>query len=113
MRQAKIRGALHDAPLTASRAGVQDAGVITVALRCQVLNLTLKNVPPELHARLKASAEANRRSLNREILARLEAEMDAPSVDVEAELRALEDFVASLPRVDHDRVARYRGTGRA
>jgi antitoxin FitA len=78
-----------------------------------MLNLTLKNVPPELHARLKASAQANRRSLNREILARLEAGMSAPSVDVAAELRALEDFVASLPRVDHGHVARYRGTGRA
>ena len=78
-----------------------------------MLNLTLKNVPPELHERLKASAQANRRSLNREILARLEAGMSAPSVDVAAELRALEDFVASLPRVDHGRVARYRGTGRA
>jgi plasmid stability protein len=78
-----------------------------------MLNLTLKNVPPELHAQLKASAQANRRSLNREILARLEAELDAPSVDVAAELQALKDFVASLPRVDHDRVARYRSSGRA
>jgi plasmid stability protein len=78
-----------------------------------VLNLTLKNVPPELHARLKASAEANRRSLNREILARLEAQLDAPIVDVADELRALEEFVTSLPQVDHERVARYRGTGRA
>jgi plasmid stability protein len=78
-----------------------------------MLNLTLKNVPPDLHARLKASAEANRRSLNREILARLEAGVSAPSVDVAAELRALEDFVASLPRVDHGHVVRYRGTGRA
>ena len=78
-----------------------------------MLNLTLKNVPPELHERLKASAQANRRSLNREILARLEAGMSAPSVDVAAELRALEDFVASLPHVDHAHVARYRGTGRA
>lgn len=78
-----------------------------------MLNLTLKNVPPELHARLKASAQANRRSLNREILARLEAVMNAPTVDVAAELRVLEDFVASLPRVDHGHVARYRGTGRA
>jgi plasmid stability protein len=78
-----------------------------------MLNLTLKNVPPELHARLKASAEANRRSLNREILARLEAQLEAPTVDVAAELRALHDFVADLPRVDHERVSRYRGVGRA
>jgi len=39
--------------------------------------------------------------------------MCAPSVGVAAELRALEDFVAALPRLDHDHVARYRGTGRA
>lgn len=78
-----------------------------------MLNLTLKNVPPGLHARLKASAAANRRSLNREILARLEAQLEAPTVDVAAELRALRDFVADLPLVDHGRVSRYRGVGRA
>jgi len=78
-----------------------------------MLNLTLKNVPPELHARLKASAEANRRSLNREILARLESQLDAPPIDVAAELRALEEFVAELPRVDHGLVGRYRSAGRA
>jgi plasmid stability protein len=78
-----------------------------------MLSLTLKNMPPDLHARLKASAVANRRSLNREILARLEAQLEAPPVDVPAELRALEEFVASLPRVDHGRVGQYRRTGRA
>ncbi len=78
-----------------------------------MLNLTLKNIPVELHARLKASAEANRRSLNREILALLEARLEAPVADVAAELRALEDFVKSLPSVDHDRVTRYRNVGRA
>ncbi len=78
-----------------------------------MLNLTLKNLPPALHARLKASAVANRRSLNREILARLEAQLEAPPVDVAAELRALEEFVASLPRVDHGRVGQYRSAGRA
>ena len=76
-----------------------------------MFNLTLKNIPLELHARLKASAAANRRSLNREILARLEAQLDAPRVDVAAELRALENFVASLPRVDHRQVAQYRNAG--
>jgi plasmid stability protein len=78
-----------------------------------VINLTLKNMPPELHARLKASAEANRRSLNREILARLEVQLEAPPIDVAAELRALEGFVAELPRVDHGLVGRYRSAGRA
>jgi plasmid stability protein len=38
--------------------------------------LTLKNIPDDLHARLKASAARNRRSLNSEILARLEDHLE-------------------------------------
>ena len=103
----------QDRALTHDLARRRMNGTETVSIWCQMLNLTLKNVPPELHARLKASAEANRRSLNREILARLEAQLEAPAVNVAAELRALQDFVADLPRVDHWRVGRYRGAGRA
>ncbi len=76
-------------------------------------NLTLKDVPDGLHQRLKARAATNRRSLNREILALLEAQLEAPVVDVASAHRALEEFVRSLPRVDHARVRRYRGAGRA
>ncbi|MBM5812128.1 MAG: Arc family DNA-binding protein [Gammaproteobacteria bacterium] len=78
-----------------------------------MLNLTLKNIPKELHARLRESAEKNRRSLNSEILTRLEAEFAAPVVDVEAQARALRVFVARLPRADHGKVARYKRQGRA
>lgn len=78
-----------------------------------MLNLTLKNIPAELHLRLKLRAESNRRSLNREILALLEGQLEAPTVDVAAEQDKLEQFVATLPRVDHTRVRRYRGSGRA
>jgi len=66
-----------------------------------MLNLTLKNIPKNLHARLKESAARNRRSLNSEILTRLEAEFSAPVVNIAAQERALREFVASLPRVDH------------
>lgn len=79
----------------------------------RMLNLTLKNVPAELHAQLKARAESNRRSLNREILALLEAQLAAPAVDVASEQERLERFVAALPHVDHTRVQRYRSSGRA
>jgi plasmid stability protein len=78
-----------------------------------MLSLTLKNIPGGLHQRLKARAESNHRSLNREILALLESLLEAPSVDVAAEQKALEDFVASLPRVDHAQVGRYRSAGGA
>jgi plasmid stability protein len=78
-----------------------------------MLNLTLKSIPAELHVQLKARAAANRRSLNREILALLEAQLAAPAVDVASEQERLERFVAALPHVDHTRVRRYRSSGRA
>jgi F420-0:gamma-glutamyl ligase-like protein len=78
-----------------------------------MLTLTLQNIPKELHAKLRASAEKNRRSLNSEILARLEADFAAPVVDAEAKARELRAFVAGLPRAGHSRVARYKRQGRA
>lgn len=78
-----------------------------------MLTLTLKNIPEALHARLKEGAEKNRRSLNSEILMRLESEFAAPIVDAEAEARALKAFTAKLPRVEHAKIGRYKRQGRA
>ncbi len=78
-----------------------------------MLTLTLKKIPKHLHARLRGSAEKNRRSLNSEILARLEAEFTAPPVDVRAQAEELKALVARLPRVKHAQVARYKRQGRA
>ncbi|GMV23785.1 MAG: hypothetical protein AMXMBFR57_37340 [Acidimicrobiia bacterium] len=75
--------------------------------------LTLKNIPADLHARLKASAERNRRSLNSEILARLEGGGDTGPIDREAYSRDLRAFTAALPRVDHRLVAGFKEKGRA
>jgi hypothetical protein len=75
--------------------------------------LTLKHVPADLHARLKASAERNRRSLNSEILARLEAGGSPPVLDREAYSRDLRAFTAALPRVDHRLAAGFKAKGRA
>jgi hypothetical protein len=78
-----------------------------------MLTLTLKNIPKDLHAMLKESAERNRRSLNSEILARLERDLAAPTVDPEVHARELKAFTARLPRVEHVRVGRYKRQGRA
>ena len=75
--------------------------------------LTLKNIPEDLHARLKASAERNRRSLNSEILVRLEQDLRRPVLDPIVEARTLHAFSARLPHVAHQRVARYKRQGRA
>jgi hypothetical protein len=76
-----------------------------------MLTLTLKHIPADLHARLKASAAKNRRSLNSEILTRLERDVAAPRVDrgkLAAQLRA---FTEALPLVDHRIGDRYKRKG--
>jgi predicted HicB family RNase H-like nuclease len=78
-----------------------------------MLTLTLKNVPEDLHAMLLASAERNRRSLNSEILARLERGLAAPTIDPRAHAKELKAFTARLPKVEHARVRRYKHQGSA
>ncbi len=78
--------------------------------------LTLKNIPDDLHARLKASAERNRRSLNSEILFRLEKDIQDISqslLDPVVHAETLRAFAARLPRVAHQHVTRYKRQGRA
>jgi len=71
-------------------------------------SLTLRHIPEKLHARLKDSASRNRRSLNSEILARLERDFVAPMPEPAALARDLAAFTSRLPRVDHGKVARYK-----
>lgn len=52
-------------------------------------DVTVKGIPDGLHRRLKEEAEANRRSLNREIIHRLERSVAAPAVDPDAYLAGL------------------------
>ena len=75
--------------------------------------LTLKNIPDELHARLKASAEHNRRSLNSEILVRLEQDIKRPVLDPVVHAGTLRAFAARL-RHPHQHVRpRYKRRARA
>ncbi len=69
-------------------------------------SLTLKDLPPDLHRRLKSSAERNRRSLNREVQALLEAQLGCPLTDVRElladlrELRAEDSFRTTNAEID-------------
>ena len=74
--------------------------------------LTLKNIPDELHALLKESAERNRRSLNSEILIRLESAFTAPMVDVREHARQLKAFTDRQAPVDHRLMDRFKRYGR-
>ncbi len=46
--------------------------------------LTVKQIPEKLHRRLKARASANRRSLNSEVIACLEAAVTPQRIDVDS-----------------------------
>lgn len=74
--------------------------------------LTLKNIPDELHALLKESAERNRRSLNSEILVRLESAFKAPVVNVRELARELKAFTDAQPMQDHSLIDRLKRQGR-
>lgn len=78
-------------------------------------DLTVRGVPEELHAALKEEAERNHRSLNQEVIHRLEASVRAPRRDSEDRLeriRRLRDRLPPHPPVDDDLLEEARSGGR-
>lgn len=68
-------------------------------------SLTIKNIPRELHKRLKKSAEAHRRSINGEVIVLLEEHLMSGPVDPEEFLRrarALRESTPSLVATEKD-----------
>jgi antitoxin FitA len=77
-------------------------------------SITLKNIPDPLYERLKAAAARNRRSLNGEVIARLERSLGAAPVDTNALLaraRAVRER-APLPYLTDDALRSARDEGR-
>ena len=78
-------------------------------------NLTLKGVPDEVYERLKQSATINHRSLNSEIISRLEAQMltrRATAQDHLAAIRVIRDRLAK-GSFDHADIDRFKREGRS
>jgi plasmid stability protein len=63
------------------------------------MNLTLKNIPEEVYQRLKAAAEAHRRSLNSEAIVCLETALLPRRVAGSERLAAARALRATLPKV--------------
>lgn len=78
-------------------------------------SLTLKNIPPELHKRLKERAARNRRSLNSEAIVCLEQALETAPAEPEeylARIRPLRDKTKRLPLTDR-RLRAERDRGRS
>ena len=76
--------------------------------------VTLRGMSPRLHRALEEAAVRNGRSLNREMLTRLEASVCPQPVDVEALLRRIERRHPTLGPIDlsFENVRRLRDEGR-
>lgn len=48
--------------------------------------ITVKNISPELHERLKSQAKVNHRSINKEVIAILERFTHSPVIDLDLEV---------------------------
>ena len=78
-------------------------------------NLTLKGVPDEVYERLKQSATVNHRSLNGEIIARLEAQVLPGRISAQEHLIAIRATRDRLKKVafDHADIDLFKREGRA
>ena len=78
-------------------------------------NRTLKSVPDEVYERLKQSATVNHRSLNSEIIARLEAQVMTRRATAQDHLIAIRAIRDRLPKVafDHADIDAFKREGRS
>jgi antitoxin FitA len=80
-----------------------------------MVNFTVKGIPGPLYERLRGEAARSRRSINGEIIARLERSLAEAPVDTEALLeraRAVRDG-SPLPYLTDDALRAARDAGRA
>ncbi|MGH8522956.1 MAG: FitA-like ribbon-helix-helix domain-containing protein [Gammaproteobacteria bacterium] len=75
--------------------------------------ITLKNIPDELHQRLRLSANRHHRSLNREIISLLETSLAGGSNDTDELFSELNALHSRLPPVDHELIDKLKREGRA
>jgi antitoxin FitA len=70
----------------------------------KTINITLKDIPPPVHAALKQRAKQHGRSLNKEALACLEMIVAPARVNINALLLDIRNHRASLPGRLNDRL---------
>lgn len=77
-------------------------------------DIALRGLTPQLHRTLKEAAEKNHRSLNGEILSRLEASARGDAVDVDALLARVAERRerSSVPLLDAAELRRLKEEGR-
>jgi plasmid stability protein len=79
-----------------------------------MITITLKNIPEDLHKRLKERAAQHHRSLNNEAIACLETALKSRQVDTEALLKRARDLRSRTPvRLTDKDLHKYKNIGRS
>lgn len=76
--------------------------------------ITIKNIPPELYEQIKTSARMHRRSINSEVLTRLEESLRSKRVEPNSFLSRVDSLQkeAALPFLTDDALAEMKTEGR-
>ena len=77
-------------------------------------NITIKNVPHDLYDKIKMNAKKNRRSINNEIINRLDKSLHSTRIDINSFLRRIENFHSSveIPALTDDLIQTAKQEGR-
>ena len=84
-------------------------------ISCEAMpDVALRGMSPEVHEALKRAAAKNHRSLNGEILARLEASVATHTIDVDALLARIRVRKArsGIPSLDEEEIRELKRMGR-
>lgn len=76
--------------------------------------VTVKNIPDDLYDKIKETAQGNRRSINNEIIHRLDRSLRSRVVDAEVLLNRIERLRhdMSVPRLNDEIIAAAKEDGR-
>ena len=77
-------------------------------------NITIKNIPDDLYNKIKITAQENRRSINNEIINRLDKSLRSTKIDINSFLRRIENFQNSIeiPSLTDDLILTAKEEGR-
>ena len=77
-------------------------------------NITVKNIPDDLYDKIKKTAHANRRSINNEIINRLDKSLRSTRIDVDSFIRRIDKFQNNIkiPTLTDDLITTAKEEGR-
>lgn len=77
-------------------------------------NFTIKNIPAELYEKIKMTAQENRRSINNEIIKRLENSLSSKKIDIELLFSRLNNFYKNknIPPLSDEIINQAKEEGR-